>query len=156
QLAEDIRRHLTGRPVTARPHTLAYRSVKFLRRCVGGMVGPPWQAQVAKAERRKAEQRFAEVRQLATAYLFEFHEAICDLPGATAARALLVKRALEQFDRLAQEARNDPSLQLELVIAYQKVGDVQGHPTTANLGDTRGALESYRQAQTIAKALVAA
>ncbi len=31
-LARDIQRHLDGRPVTARPDTLAYRSAKFLRR----------------------------------------------------------------------------------------------------------------------------
>ncbi len=31
-LARDIQRHLEGRPVTARPDTLAYRSAKFVRR----------------------------------------------------------------------------------------------------------------------------
>jgi serine/threonine protein kinase/tetratricopeptide (TPR) repeat protein len=154
QLAEDIRRHLAGRPVMARPHTLGYRSATFLRRCVSGMVGTPWQARVAKAERGKAARRLEEVRQLATACLFEFHEAIENLPGATSARAVLVKRALDHLDTLAQEARHDPSLQLELILAYQKAGNVRGHPTTANLGDSAGALECYRKAQTIAEALV--
>ncbi len=32
QLADDIRRHLDGRPVGARPDTLAYRATRFLRR----------------------------------------------------------------------------------------------------------------------------
>ena len=30
--ADDITRHLEGRPVRARPHTLAYRAGKFVRR----------------------------------------------------------------------------------------------------------------------------
>jgi serine/threonine protein kinase/tetratricopeptide (TPR) repeat protein len=156
QLAEDIRRHLAGRPVLARPHTLRYRSAKFLQRCIGGVVGIPWQARVARAERGKAARRLEEVRQLVTACLFEFDEAIANLPGATSARAVLVNRALTHLDTLAQEARHDPSLQLELVLAYQKVANVRGHPTTANLGDSAGALAIYRKAQTIAEALVAA
>jgi serine/threonine-protein kinase len=36
-LAEDIRRHLRGLPVSARPDTLRYRAVKFLRRHAGGV-----------------------------------------------------------------------------------------------------------------------
>ena len=32
QMADDVRRHLEGRPIAARPDTLAYRSAKFLRR----------------------------------------------------------------------------------------------------------------------------
>jgi TolB-like protein/Flp pilus assembly protein TadD/tRNA A-37 threonylcarbamoyl transferase component Bud32 len=32
EFAEDIRRHLQGRPVTARPNTLVYRGAKFVRR----------------------------------------------------------------------------------------------------------------------------
>jgi non-specific serine/threonine protein kinase/serine/threonine-protein kinase len=62
--------------------------------------------------------------------------------------------ALEYLDQLAQEAGADSSLQRELALAYQKVGDVQGNPTNANLGDTAGAVESYRKALVIAEALV--
>jgi non-specific serine/threonine protein kinase/serine/threonine-protein kinase len=64
--------------------------------------------------------------------------------------------ALEYLDRLAQEAGDDASLQRELIAAYQKVGDVRGNPTNANLGDTAGALASYQEALTMAKALVRA
>ena len=37
QLAEDVERHLSGRPVHARPDTMAYRSHKFIRRHVLGV-----------------------------------------------------------------------------------------------------------------------
>jgi tetratricopeptide (TPR) repeat protein len=122
----------------------------------GAMGGPTSQALVEETERARAERRFQEVRQLATTFLFDVHEAIQDLPGATAARALLVQRALASLDRLAQEADAEPGLQLELAVAYQKVADVQGAPTSANLGDSAGALRHYQQALRLAEAFVAA
>ena len=163
--AEDIRRHVDGRPVIARRDTWRYRAGKFIRRnkagalatiivalaLIGGILTTSWQARVARAERGRAEQRFNDVRKLANAYLFEFHDAIENLPGSTPARALLVKRALEYLDSLAREAGDDVSLQREVVMAYLKVGNVQGNPQNANLGDSAGALASYRKARAIAE-----
>jgi len=168
QLAEDIRRHLDGRPVLARKDTFSYRAGKFVRRnrigvvagvlvllaLVGGIIATSWQARVARRERAKAERRFSDVRALAKSYLFELHDAIERLPGSTAARELLVKRALEYLDSLAAEAQGDVSLQRELVSAYVKVGNVQGNPNNANLGDANGALQSYRKALPVAERLV--
>lgn len=108
---------------------------------------------MAHAERARAERRFNDVRRLANSFMFEIHDAIENLPGSTPARRLLVERALEYLDRLTQEAGDDPSLQRELAMAYQKVGDVQGYPYTANLGDTAGALQSFRKALAIREAL---
>ncbi|HWY50977.1 MAG TPA: protein kinase [Chthoniobacterales bacterium] len=164
EFSEDIRRYLEGRPVIARKDTLGYRTSKFVARnkiavaaavliilsLIGGIVTTGWEAHRANQQRARAERRFNEVRQLANSLLFEFHGAIENLPGSTAARGLLVKRALEYLDSLAQETENDPSLQRELSSAYVKVGNVQGNPNNANLGDTAGALQSYRQAQKIA------
>lgn len=38
ELAEDLRRHLDGRPVSARPDTLGYRAGKFVRRNLAGVL----------------------------------------------------------------------------------------------------------------------
>jgi non-specific serine/threonine protein kinase/serine/threonine-protein kinase len=160
QLSEDIRRHLDGLPVAARPDSLGYRTGKFVRRhravvaagtllflsLLGGIVATARQARIAGIERAKAQRRFDDVRQLAHSFLFEFHDAIQDLSGATPARELLVKRGLEYLDRLSREAGDDSALVAELAAAYQKVGDVQGRPGFANLGDRNGALASYRKA----------
>jgi non-specific serine/threonine protein kinase/serine/threonine-protein kinase len=161
QLSEDIRRYLEGRPVRARKGTWRYRSGKFLRRSKARIVAVAMMllllmGGVASTQRqaRVAERRFNELRTLANSFLFEFHPAIENLPGSTRARELLVKRALEYLDRLAQDTGNNPSLQRELATAYEKVGDVQGHPNTANLGDTQGALRSYRCALAIRGALL--
>jgi eukaryotic-like serine/threonine-protein kinase len=167
ELADDIRRHLEGRPVRARADTLGYRAGKFVRRhrvavaatslVILGVVAAIFalvrQQRIAEAHRARAEARFADVRRLANAFLFEFEEAIHDLPGSTPARQLVVKKALEYLDNLAREASGDPVLQAELATAYQKVGDVQGNPFGANLGDTAGALASYRKEVAIREAL---
>ncbi len=152
QLSEDIRRHLAGLPVTARPNTFGYRAGKFIQRHRAGVLAAALVVLslvsglfIALRQARIAERRFNEVRQLANVYLFEFHDAIEKLPGATPARQLVVKRALEYLERLSQEVRGDRALQRELATAYLKVGDVQGRPGFPNLGDFAGALDSYRK-----------
>ena len=95
---------------------------------------------MARSERARAEQQFNDVRRLATSLLFDFDASI-RLPGSTPARQLLVQSALEYLNRLADQAHGDAGLQRELVEAYLKVGDVQGNPYEANLGDTRGSTQ---------------
>jgi eukaryotic-like serine/threonine-protein kinase len=170
QLSQDINRYLAKLPVMARADTAAYRAGKFLVRhrigvaasaamillLIAGVVGTSWQARVARAERARAQQRFNDVRRLATSFLFEFNSSIQSLPGATPARKLLVQRALEYLSKLAQQSQGDRSLQRELAEAYLKVGDLQGNPYEPNLGDTQGAAASYREALSISAALTAA
>ena len=169
QLSEDIRRHLEELPVTARKDTVRYRMEKFLRRhkagvaaaalvflsLIGGIVATSWQARIARREHERAERRFKDVRRLSNSFLFEFHDAIQNLAGSTPARELLVKRALEYLGTLAREAGGDSSLQSELAEAYEKLGEILGG-SGANLGDTAGAVATYRAALGIREALLAA
>jgi serine/threonine protein kinase len=177
QFSEDIRRHLEGLPVVARKATLSYRGATFIRRntvavaaaavisliLLVGLAATGWEAHVARGERTRAEaagaraeRRFNQVRKLAHSVLFDYNEAIQDLPGSVPVRERLVKDALEYLDSLAGEANDDPSLQRELATAYEKVGDVQGRTLRANMGDTAGAKDSYRKALRIRETLVAA
>ena len=170
QFSEDIRRHLKALPVAARKDTLAYRSATFIRRntvataaaalvfltLIAGIVATTWQARKARAEKARAERRFNDVRQLARSVLFDYHDAIKDLPGATRVREQLVKDALTYLDSLAGEATGDPDLQRELAAAYERVGDVRGEAFSASLGDRTGAMESYRKALRIRETMVAA
>jgi eukaryotic-like serine/threonine-protein kinase len=169
QLSEDVLRYLEARPVGARPDTVGYRAAKFVRRhkagvaaaalvvlsLVGGIVATTHQARVARSERSRAERRFGDVRRLANSLMFELHDAIQNLEGATPARALLVKRASEYLDSLAAESGGDASLQRELATAYEKVGDIQGDPYSASLGDTGSALASHRKSLAIRESLAA-
>ena len=88
--------------------------------------------------------------------MFEVHDSIKSLPGATAVRKLLVTRALEYLDSLSREANGDPSLQRELAAAYDRVGDVLGDSGAANLGDFAGASQSYAKAVAIRESLASA
>jgi non-specific serine/threonine protein kinase/serine/threonine-protein kinase len=167
QFAEDIRRHLGSLPVIARQDTVGYRASKFIARHRAGVAASVavvlallaalsitlHEAHVAGRERVLAEQRFNDVRLLANSLLFDIHDSIRDLPGSTVARKLLVDRALQYLDSLSREAADRPDLHRELATAYERVGDVQGNPRYANLGDTAGAIESYRKAVRIRLAL---
>jgi tRNA A-37 threonylcarbamoyl transferase component Bud32/tetratricopeptide (TPR) repeat protein len=178
QFSDDIRRHLEALPVLARRDTLGYRAGKFIRRntaasiaaalvvlsLVGGIVATSWQAHrartqeaIALAEKARAEHRFDEVRQLARSVIFDYHDAIKDLSGATAIRERLVRDGLAYLDSLASEAGGDPALQRELAAAYDRVGDVRGENyAAASLGDPAGAMDSYVKALRIREALAAA
>jgi len=167
QFSEDIRRHLEGLPVLARPDTPWYRTSKFISRhraasvgaalvavsLIVGLAATIYQARVANRERERAERRFTEVRQLANAVVFKYHDAIAELPGSTKVREMLVKDALRYLDKLSQESAGDRSLQRELALAYLKVGNVQGRIYDANLGDVTGAITSYRKAIVLFEAL---
>jgi tetratricopeptide (TPR) repeat protein len=56
-----------------------------------------------------------------------------------------VAEALRYLDQLAAAA-DDPVLRFELAEGYKRIGEVQGHPSFANLGDRSGALLSLRRA----------
>jgi non-specific serine/threonine protein kinase/serine/threonine-protein kinase len=169
-LAEDIRRHIEGLPVVARGDSWTYRMSRFVRRrklgvaaaaaialsLVGGVVATAWQARVARAERARAERRFNDVRKLANSVLFDYHDAIEALPGATAVRERLVRDALAYLDSLAAEASGEPALQRELAAAYERMGSVLGKPYAASLGNVKGALDSYQKALRIREAMVSA
>ncbi|HKV42052.1 MAG TPA: protein kinase [Blastocatellia bacterium] len=166
QFSEDIRRYLDGLPVLAHKDTFRYRASKFVNRhrigvaaavvigvtLVGGIVSTTWQARLARIQRTRAEQRFNDVRRLASS-LFEIDDSMQNLAGSTPTRQLLVTRALEYLDSLTSQSGGDTALERELATAYEKVGDIQGNPYTPNIGDVDGALVSYRKALAIRSSL---
>jgi eukaryotic-like serine/threonine-protein kinase len=170
QFSEDLRRHLSGLPVRARKDTFAYRAGKFLKRHAAavtaaalvllsltvGLIVALRQAHIARMERARAENRFNDVRDLANSLISGVYDSIEDLPGSTAARKLIVEKALHYLDSLSQESQGDDSLQRELAAAYKRIGDVQGNQISANLGDSAGSLKSYQKALEIRKAIFAA
>lgn len=167
QFSEDIRLHLAGQPVLAIKDTWGYRASKFVKRnrgfaaaaaiilvtIIGGSSATLYQARIAQKERLKAEQRFNDVRSLANSFLFEFHDAIQPLSGSTPARKLVVSRAIEYLDKLAIEATDDLALQRELGTAYERIGKIQGNSYFSNLGETDGAMNSYRRSLEIRQRL---
>jgi tetratricopeptide (TPR) repeat protein/predicted Ser/Thr protein kinase len=167
RLADDLRAWLDGQPVTARRGTARYRAGKFIRRhrwslaaaavllvtLLAGVAGVAWQAAVANRERRKADEerrkaeaRSADLRQLSNSLLTELDEAIQQIPGSTGAQKLLVTSVLKHLDRMAADAQGDRQTQLDLAKAYTQLANLQGDAYDQNLGDTAGALASVNKA----------
>jgi non-specific serine/threonine protein kinase/serine/threonine-protein kinase len=170
QFAEDIRRHLEGLPVAAVRGSFRYRAGKFIRRnraviaatamliltVTAGIAATIRQAHIAAREAQiaaqqsaRAEKRFRDVRELANSLIFEIHDSIQGLPGATPSRKLLLDRAVEYLDKLSQDSAGDPNLQRELAWAYQRLATVQGDTTQSNLGQVQAAEVSNRKAMTL-------
>lgn len=169
QFADDLARYASGLPVRARKDRVSYRMGKFVGRhrvgvataalvgcaLIAALTATLISAQVARAQRAKAEQRFEDVRHLANAVIFKYHDPIARLPGSTPVREMIVKDSLAYLNSLAAESTDDRGLQQELAQAYLRIGEIQGLPNSPNLGDTAGALASYRTAEAILTRLVA-
>ena len=169
RFSDDLKQYLDGQPVLAAPDSARYRAAKFFRRhqvataaasaalvaILGGAGVAAYQARVARQERARAERRFDDVRRLANSFLFEFHDAIADLPGSLNARQLVVKRAAEYLDSLAVEAREDVALQREVATANERLGTILGGGGVSNLGDFHNAELRYHRALSIREALAA-
>ncbi len=170
ELSEDVRRYLTGMTVGARPDTLRYRTTKFVTRhrgavagavvavliLVAGLAATTYQARIAEANRQRAERRFEDVRRIANSLVFELHDSIADLPGATAARALVLRRASDLFDTLVVDAPKDPVLGEEVAAAYHRLGGVLGSEGESSLGDRRAAERAHRKGLEVRRQLAAA
>lgn len=165
RFSQDIKSYLKGFPISARPDTFRYRAGKFLSRnplasaavivafvsLVCGIFVAVIQAQRANAERLRAERRFNDVRTLANSFMFEVNDKISESP--IKARELLVSRAVEYLDNLAEESGNDPELESELATSYEKIGDVQSELFKPSLGKTSDALISHQKSLQIRQKL---
>lgn len=173
EFGADLRAYLASEPVSAVAPTRGYRMRKFLRRnrvpvatgavfvvllvvALTTITGFYFESQRLRVDEQvatqTARQRLATMRSLLGDVLSEFHDVIRDLPGAVESRRVFATKARTYLDELigdaspGGDATEDPTLLRELAVAYVKVGDVQGHPANANLGETEEALRSYRKA----------
>ncbi len=171
--AKDLQSYALGLPVSARRGTFGYRSSKFIQRnkpflavaavfalvVLVGVVAIVREARIARMQQARAEQRFESLRKLTNSLLFEFHDSIETLPGSTAARELVVRRALEYLDQISAEAHNDPATLSDLAAAYERIGRIraeEGHPHLGGTGSFEHANELYEKALVIRQNLAAA
>ena len=151
-LARDLTRYLTGEPVEAAPPSATYLIGKFARKhraalatAVAFTVMLAGGITVSTIEANRAQRRFAQVRELANTFLFKFYDQVTMLPGSTSVRASIVDTARKYLDTLAAEAGNDRELLFELAQAYARLGQVQGAPGRASLGQVEDARRSYQR-----------
>ena len=142
--ADDLCRYLKHETISVRPDTFAYRTAKFVRRNRKAMTLTTIAAAlvigslstgllVANRERKVAEQRFAQVRQLANKFIALDND-IRGLQGSTKVRMQMVSDSLQYLTSLGSEVHGDKDLALEIAYAYVRVAHAQGDPTSPNLG----------------------
>ena len=134
---DDVRRHLDGRPVQARPATLGYRARSVLRRhraaamaaalvlvaLLGGLGSTLWQATVARAERDRAQLEAAKAARVVDFMLAMFASAD---PTEALGDSILVREVLDQAVSEADELRTEPGVQAQMLAvigeAYLNLG----------------------------------
>src|SRR5579863_5481910 len=155
--ADDLQRYLKHEPIGARPDTLAYRAAKFLRRnrtvvalttvavllVIGSLSAGLY---VANRERKVAESRFLQVRQLANKFIALDND-IRGLPGSTKIRMQMVSDSQQYLTSLGSDVHGDKDLALEIAYAYVRVAHAQGDPTSPNLGQFAEAELSQERAE---------
>lgn len=157
QLSADLRHYLEAKPVQAREQTWWYRAARFAQRYRAQLaIGAALTAIVgvsgfiALQQYGREQRRMVQVRELSQSYLTDILNEVGKLPGSMQARLLIVDRARRNLDQLLPDAPDDPELRNALAGAYLQLGDIQGKPFSVSLGDTNGALLSYRQSETLA------
>jgi hypothetical protein len=140
-LQADIANFVTGRPVTARPDSFGYRAGKFLARNRYGVLAATLVTAVLAGalsysllQGRRAERRFAQVRDLANTLLFPIHDAIQPLPGSLPAQDLVTQTGLKYLDALAEESSTDPALAIELAGGYARLATIAYSDKRASKG----------------------
>jgi serine/threonine protein kinase len=156
-LEEDLDRYLEGKPIAARKATLGYQMKKFVQRnktavlvtcalsallCVS-VLFYSWQS-------RRAEGRVKQIESLANSTISDITDKLQQSSASVETQAALFHSALQYLDKLRQSSENDPHVLLELAKAYGKVGDLEGSPFVANLGNSGTALRSYQEALALA------
>jgi tetratricopeptide (TPR) repeat protein len=164
-LAADLRRHLEGRPVHARPDSWGYRASKFVARnralagvalllvvvLLAGVVGVAWQARRAADERDRAALEAARAQQV-TALMTDIFR-LGD-PTQALGDTIGVSRVLEEgVRRVEASLGGDPGLQgtlfLELARIYRNLGLLA---EAERLGDRALALRETNEPETLAHA----
>jgi tetratricopeptide (TPR) repeat protein len=160
-LAEDVRAFLESRPVRARSGDAWYRVRKFVRRywipvtaaaiVIGSLATG---LLIANHERKAAEERFAQVRQLAGKFIALDND-LRGLPGSTQIRMQIVSDSLQYLTSLGSGVRGDTDLALETAYAYVRVAHAEGDPTSPNLGQFAEAAVSLDNASRFVDAVLA-
>ncbi len=137
-LAEDLRRHLAGQPIKARPDKLRYRAGKFVRRhrvgvaaaglaaasLLAGLAVALWQASVARDEAVRAEAQARRAERVKELLVSVFQQSD---PHQALGRPLTALEVLEAGrERVRAELAAEPEVQAELFAILAQVYANQG------------------------------
>ena len=154
---EDLSRFLQAKPVLARKACLLYRLGKFVQRhktasltaCAAVLVFGGSML-FYSVQSRLADRRLKKVETLADSAISDMTEKLQQSPASVETQAALFHSALNYLDQLTRSSGDDPRLLLQLSKAYERVGDLEGSPYVANLGNAGTTMTSYEEALRLA------
>ncbi len=171
-LADDLMRYLTDQPVEAGPPSRLYRLAKFARRnhvalltvglvvlsLLAGSAVSTWQAVEARKARRATAAALAiaqRQRETARRAVDEMYTQVAQKwlsreGGLTPLQKEFLEKALAFYEDFAREQADDPGARAEAARAAARVGEIRDQ-----LGQSAGAMESYRKALDIFRRLAA-
>lgn len=162
-LRDDLNRWLQHKPVLAMGSNWRYATGRFVHRypwrvasalvalltLIAALLTIATLYSRADTARREAETRFAEVRALANFMLFDLDGQLESIPGTTRARRELVERGQRYLDTLAGTARDNTALRTEVARGLTRLGEVQGVPGRAHVGEPGAARASLQRAEAL-------
>lgn len=166
-LANDLENWLALRPLASRDKDWRYETALFVRRhrlgvaaTTAALLGLLLALIVtivmynnAEHSRAEAEKRFSEVRALSKFQIFDLYDALAQIPGTTETRFRLARVAQTYLDNLVHAPGTSEELRLEAAAGYIRLAEVQGVPTSPNLGDLRSARDNLLQADAMLQSI---
>ncbi|HEY1283690.1 MAG TPA: protein kinase [Steroidobacteraceae bacterium] len=170
----DIRRWLSTLPVRAYHGNWRYGASKFLWRyrlvvvsaaaafvlVVGAAVALAllyMRAEHARVQaeqaRAKAEERFADLRELSRFVLFDVYDRLESIPRALALRRDLADAGQRYLDRLAQDPEAPADVRLDVIEGLRRIARVQAAPGDPSLSNARLAHSNLDRAEALAQQL---
>ena len=168
-LIAELERWRTGFPVQAQPDSVTYRARRFIGRHRVGVALSTAAALVltatavvattnyvrAERERREAETRFLEVRDLSRFMLFDLYDDLADSPGTVGSRARLAQTAGRYLERLQRVPDAPTDLRVDIIKGWRRLAAVEGLTGNASLGDPKAALKALDNAEAEVKIVLA-
>ena len=147
-LLDDVQNLRGGYGVDAREGGVFYRLGKFIKRralwvslgaaamvfLVGSLITVTGLYNAAELNRKAADKRFNEAREMASFMLFDLYDELAPVSGNSAALQVMADRARLYLDDLSQSSRSEASLELETIKGYHRLANIEGNPIGLNLG----------------------
>ncbi len=159
-LIEDLGHFLRGEPVTAHRGNRVYRLRKFVGRnrlpiaagvLIMASVGIGLIASLHYA--RSAGENLNDAARLAEDVFLQLSVLNHSRDKPTA--LVIAKRSRDQLSALSHKYPQNHELRRRLLVIFLEIGELQGHPDMHSLGDSVGAMETFKQAVALGEELYA-
>ena len=155
-LLSDVSNYQSNFPVKAFPQSRIYKIKKFIGRhtlgtvmssllvtvIIGALITTSLLYSKAETERKNADARFSETRELANFMMFDLFDKVADVDGTTNLQELLASESQVYLEALSNTPRSTSKLQFELAQGLHRLAAISGGPER-NIGQPSKATKLY-------------